>query len=80
VEDKTGDRIAFKVIERTAAGWTKVEPECFTSWGPNESAGRRTSGRLWTNKAGVITMDVPTAAREDLLRFLPADDVPRLKQ
>ena len=38
--------------------------------------------RLWTNQAKhVITMDVPTAAREDLLRFLPADDMPaRLKQ
>jgi SNF2 family DNA or RNA helicase len=87
VEDKTGDKIAFNgSLNETAAGWTRnwESLNVFTSWG---EPGRvieedENFARLWTNQAKhVITMDVPTAAREDLLRFLPADDVPaRLKQ
>lgn len=87
VEDKTGDKVAFNgSLNETAAGWTRnwESLNVFTSW---DAPGRvieedENFGRLWTNQARhVITVDVPTAAREDLLRFLPADDVPaRLKQ
>ena len=87
VEDKTGDKIAFNgSLNETAAGWTRnwESLNVFTSWG---EPGRvieedENFGRLWTNQAKhVITMDVPTAAQKDLLRFLPANDVPaRLKQ
>jgi SNF2 family DNA or RNA helicase len=87
VEDKTGDKIAFNgSLNETAAGWTRnwESLNIFTSWG---EPGRvveedENFGRLWANQAKhVITMDVPSAAREDLLRFLPANDMPaRLKQ
>ena len=87
VEDKTGEKIAFNgSLNETAAGWTKnwESLNVFTSWGePNRVDEEDDNfGRLWTNKARhVITIDVPTAAREDLLRFLPANDMPaRLKQ
>ena len=87
VEDKTGDKVAFNgSLNETAAGWTRnwESLNVFTSWGEPSRVIEEDEnfGRLWTNQSKhVITMDVPTAAREDLLRFLPADDVPaRLKQ
>ena len=78
VEDKTGDRLAFNgSLNETAAGWTRnwESLNVFTSW---RDPGRvieedENFARLWTDQAKhVITMDVPTAVRDDLLRFLPA--------
>ncbi|WP_407530868.1 DEAD/DEAH box helicase [Methylobacterium oryzisoli] len=87
VEDKTGDRIAFNgSLNETAAGWTRnwESLNVFASWRDpdrvNEEDGN--FARLWANQAKhVVTLDVPAAVRDDLLRFLPADDRPaRLKR
>jgi ERCC4-related helicase len=82
VEDKTGDKIAFNgSLNETAAGWTRnwESLNVFTSW---DEPGRvveedENFARLWADQAKhVITLDVPTAVRDDLLRFLPAGDAP----
>lgn len=89
VEDKTGDRLAFNgSLNETAAGWTKnwESLNIFCSW-RNEDALERVEEedinfrRLWDGESPhVVTLDVPEAARADLLRFLPANDEPaRLK-
>ena len=86
VEDKTGERIAFNgSLNETAAGWTRnwESLNVFTSWrDPERVAGEDENfARLWANQAKhAITLDVPAAVRDDLLRFLPKDDKPaRLK-
>jgi len=79
-EDKTGDKIAFNgSLNETAAGWTLnwESLNLFRSWVEPErvAAEEESFGRLWADKANrVITLDVPAAVRQDLLRFLPADD------
>jgi len=89
VEDKTGDRLAFNgSLNETAAGWTKnwESLNIFCSW-RNEDALERAEEedqnfkRLWEGESPhVVTVDVPEAARTDLLRFLPDNDEPaRLK-
>jgi SNF2 family DNA or RNA helicase len=89
VEDKTGDRLAFNgSLNETAAGWTKnwESLNIFCSW-RNEDALERVEEedinfrRLWHGESPhVVTLDVPEAARADLLRFLPSNDEPaRLK-
>ncbi|MEX2281100.1 MAG: SNF2-related protein [Gemmatimonadota bacterium] len=87
MRDAAGDRIAFNgSVNETPSGW-KLNWESFnvfTSWG---DAARVTEeeesfARIWANQAKrVLTIDVPQAARDDLLRFLPLDDKPaRLHQ
>lgn len=82
VEDKTGERLAFNgSLNETAAGWTRnwESLNVFTSWRDPDRVDEEDSNfaRLWANQARhVITLDVPAAVREDLLRFLPADDRP----
>lgn len=89
VEDKTGDRLAFNgSLNETAAGWTKnwESLNIFCSW-RNEDALERVEEedinfrRLWDGESPhVVTLEVPEAARADLLRFLPSSDEPaRLK-
>ncbi|MCG3169758.1 MAG: RNA polymerase-associated protein RapA [Pseudomonadales bacterium] len=79
-EDKTGDKIAFNgSLNETAAGWTLnwESLNVFRSWVEPErvAAEEESFARLWADRASrVITLDVPSAARQDLLRFLPADD------
>ena len=85
VVDKTGDRVAFNgSINETPQGWAGnwESFHAFTSW-TGEDGRRRVEaeedsfGRLWANKAKhCVVIDVPTAVREDLLRFLPPDDLP----
>lgn len=77
VEDKTGDRLAFNgSLNETAAGWTKnwESVNVFTSWRDPERVAEEEENfaRLWADQAKhVITLDVPAAARDDLMRFLP---------
>ena len=87
VEDKTGDRLAFNgSLNETAAGWTRnwESLNVFTSWRDLDRVAEEDANfaKLWTGQAKhVITIDVPTAVRDDLLQFLPETDVPaRLKK
>ena len=88
VADRTGDRLAWNgSLNETAAGWRRnwESINVYTSWGPepgrvdDEEAG---FARIWTNRAKrVIVLDVPDAARRDLMRFMPESDTPaRLKE
>ncbi len=86
-EDGAGHAVAFNgSLNETAAGWTRnwESLNVFTSWHDAARVAEEAEnfGRLWADKARhVITLDVPEAARADLLRFLPRDDLPaRLKQ
>ena len=87
VADRTGDRLAWNgSLNETAAGWRRnwESINVYTSWGPepgrvdDEEAG---FARIWANRARrVIVLDVPDAARRDLMRFMPESDTPaRLK-
>ena len=76
VEDRGGDRIAWTgSLNETAAGWRYnwESISVFTSWGPEP---RRVAdeeanfARIWADKAQrVIVLDVPDAARRELMRF-----------
>jgi len=77
VEDKTGQKVAFNgSLNETAAGWTAnfESLNVFTSWGDPARvvAEEEHFAKLWADKAKrALVVDVPQAAREDLLRFLP---------
>lgn len=77
IEDKTGDRLAFNgSINETEYGWTRnwESFNAFTSWndGPRVDEEEASFAKLWANQAKrAITLDVPTALREQLLTFLP---------
>ena len=88
IEDKAGHKLAWNgSLNETGAGWKQnwESINIFTSWGAEP---RRVDeeelnfARIWADKSKhVITMDVPSALRDDLLRFLPTDDRPaRLKK
>jgi len=87
IEDKTGDRIAFNgSLNETEAGWTRnwESINIFRSWigeDPRVAAEEANFAKLWSGESKhVITMEVPDAVRDDLLRFLPESDLPaRLK-
>ena len=83
VEDRVGDRLAWTgSLNETGAGWrTNWESiGVYTSWGPEPGRvdEEETSfARIWVGKTKrVIVMDVPEAARRDLMRFMPATDMP----
>ena len=87
IEDKTGDCLAFNgSLNETAAGWTQnwESLNVFTSWDDPARVAEEDANfaKLWAGQAKhVITIDVPTAMRDDLLRFLPDNDQPaRLKK
>ena len=88
IEDKTGDRLAFNgSLNETEAGWTQnwESLNIFRSWlgeGPRVAAEEANFTKLWCGESKhVITMSVHDAMREDLLRFLPENDLPaRLKK
>ena len=78
IEDKTGDRLAFNgSLNETEAGWTQnwESLNIFRSWlgdDPRVAAEETNFAKLWSGESKhVITMPVPDAIREDLLRFLP---------
>jgi len=82
VEDRTGERAAFTgSLNETAAGWTRNwdSLHLFTSWRDRERVDEEDANfaRLWADEAKrVVVLDVPAAARDDLLRFLPSGDRP----
>jgi SNF2 family DNA or RNA helicase len=77
IEDKTGDRLAFNgSVNETEYGWTRnwESFNAFTSWndGPRVDEEEAGFAKLWADKAKrAITIDVPTALRDQLLTFLP---------
>ena len=81
IEDKTGNKLAFAgSINETAHGWVHnwESFHVFTDWdggAKHVDAEERTFAQLWADKAKrARVLDVPSAVREDLLRFLPDDD------
>ena len=83
VEDRGGDKIAWNgSLNETAAGWQQnwESINVYTSWGPEPQRvadEEANFARIWANKARrVIVLDVPTAVRQDLMRFMPASDQP----
>ena len=87
IEDRGGDKIAWTgSLNETAAGWRHnwESISVYTSWGPEPKRvedEEANFARIWANRAQrVIVLDVPDAARRDLMRFMPASDKPaRLK-
>ena len=86
VEDRAGYKVAWTgSLNETAAGWQRnwESINVYRSWGPEPErvAGEeRNFARLWANRSPrAIVLDVPDAARQDLLRFLPPDLPARLK-
>ena len=85
VEDKTGQKLAFAgSLNETAAGWTAnfESLHVFTSWSDPARVALEEEhfAKLWADKARrAIVVDVPQAARDDLLRFLPdSGDLPAI--
>jgi SNF2 family DNA or RNA helicase len=83
IEDVAGNRLAFNgSINETFAGWKKnwESFNVFKSWDDGLGYVERELSdfaKIWANKAKrVLTVDVPEAARQDLLRFMPENDQP----
>ncbi|MCY4011314.1 MAG: SNF2-related protein [Gammaproteobacteria bacterium] len=84
IEDRTGERIAWTgSLNETAAGWrTNWETiNVFRGWSEAERVDEeeRNFARIWSAKDDngnrrLLVLDVPTAVRRDLMRFLPAGD------
>lgn len=85
IEDKTGARLAFAgSVNETVNGWMHNWDSfhVFCDWDggtKHVDAEEGSFSRLWADRAKrAKVLDVPTAVREDLLRFLPEDeDEPR---
>ena len=88
IEDRTGERIAWTgSLNETAAGWrTNWETiNVFRGWSEEERVDEeeRNFARIWSAKDGngsrrLLVLDVPTAVRRDLMRFLPeGEDRPK---
>jgi len=82
IEDKAGNRLTFNgSINETEAGW-RYNYETFhvhTSWEQPKhvEAEERMFQRLWNDKSPhALVLDVPSAMRDELLKFLPTDDKP----
>ena len=88
IADRNGDTIAWNgSLNETASGWRHnwESINVYTSWGPEPERvadEERNFKGIWAGKSRrVIVLDVPEAARRDLLRFLPQDDKPaRLRE
>ena len=88
IQDRAGDRLAWNgSLNETAAGWQHnwESINVYTSWGTDAQrvhAEDANFARIWAGRAQrVIVLDIPDAARRDLMRFLPKHDVPaRLMQ
>ena len=88
IEDKVGDKVAWNgSLNETGAGWVHnwESFNVFTSWGQEPERVEEEEinfVRLWANQSKrVITLDVPSAVRDDLMRYMPEDDRPaRLKE
>ena len=83
IQDRAGDRIAWNgSLNETAAGWRLnwESINVYTSWGPDVArvkAEEANFAAIWADKARhAIVLDIPDAARQNLMRFLPESDVP----
>ncbi len=83
IEDRGGDKIAWNgSLNETAAGWRYnwESINVYTSWGlePKRVVDEEANfARIWANRAQrVIVLDVPDAVRQNLMRFMPANDMP----
>ena len=83
IQDRTGDRIAWNgSLNETPAGWQHnwESINVYTSWGAEPERVSREEenfARIWAGRSGrVIVLDVPEAARRDLMRFMPTGDLP----
>jgi len=81
VEDGAGDRIAWNgSLNETPAGWQRnwESVHVYTSWGSEPErvqTEEENFARLWANRSPrLAVLDVPSAVRQDLMRFLPKDD------
>ena len=88
IQDRGGDRLAWNgSLNETAAGWQHnwESINVYTSWGADAERVNEEEAnfaRIWAGRAQrVIVLDIPDAARRDLMRFLPTHDLPaRLRQ
>lgn len=78
MEDKTGNRLAFAgSINETAFGWLHnwESFHVFCDWeggAKHVDAEEQSFAQLWADKAKrALVLDVPSAVRDDLLRFMP---------
>lgn len=82
ITDLAGDRLAFNgSVNETAAGWTRnwESYDVFLSWreSPRVEIEVRKFERLWNGRMKrLLTVEIPDAVRDDLLRFLPENDRP----
>ncbi len=81
IEDKAGHRLAFSGgVNESAQGWKENWDSfhVFTEWsgtGAHVDAEEESFTRLWENTTkAALVVDVPTAVRDELLKFLPPDD------
>jgi SNF2 family DNA or RNA helicase len=83
VEDRAGHRLAWNgSLNETVYGW-QVNWESinvFRSWDGDQQrvdAEDANFARIWSGVSPhLLTVDVPTALRDDLLRFMPENDAP----
>ncbi len=87
IEDRAGYKIAWTgSLNETTAGWQRnwESINVYRSWGPEPERVDREEqnfARLWADQSPrAIVLDVPDAARQDLLRFLPSELPARLKE
>ena len=87
IEDRAGSKIAWTgSLNETTAGWQRngESINVYRSWGPEPERVDREEqnfARLWADQSPrAIVLDVPDAARQDLLRFLPSELPARLKE
>ena len=86
IEDRAGYKIAWTgSLNETTAGWQRnwESINVYRSWGPEPERVDREEqnfARLWADRSPrALVLDVPDAARRDLLRFLPPELPARLK-
>ena len=87
IEDRAGYKIAWTgSLNETTAGWQRnwESINVYRSWGPEPERVDREEqnfARLWADQSPrAIVLDVPDAARQDLLRFLPSELPARLRK
>ena len=85
IEDRAGYKIAWTgSLNETTAGWQRnwETINVYRNWGPEPERVEREEknfARLWADQSPrAIVLDVPDAARQNLLRFLPSDLPARL--
>lgn len=81
IEDREGDKIAWNgSLNETGKGWhgNWESINVYTSWGGEPQRVQKEEenfARIWAGQSGrLLTLDVPSAVRQELMRFLPEDD------